>query len=742
MDQKNENKAIWIRYGNNRPVKLRTHYHPDGTARGLPLLDVADLIRAFFPNSPPNELGQYTLHTGNLENDALEEDFLLSSLNSGHTRNTALIINTINPNTVEGLVSGLEQLELLTTYNLKEPDSEEVKTYTDLAEKLEKTKNENGLESLGNKIEGNGSHTGLPFFVMVGSSGVGKTQMAFNLKAMGFHVVYIPLLFKPNSLIPDDAVQSIYSAFSQFTEAFKNCINKDWSLISRLNDQSSYPDKLYCYGFLAAILKNEQKWKPIQKSKSELEKTISSFLQKKKKKKNGKTVKKKVLVFLDEFPAHERHAANEDELRFIRNVYRNVGITVIIASTNSAATNLLKGNNSSSRPGVWCHVIPTCCPYVVPEDAVILPWLKLLLEHSRPLFAQAAYQYWKKDQNPGKSVTIPYLTNMFSDIFTQMKRQWKQYTLSAFTHGQVCLLLSAHSIEENRNEVQSDMNTTKSDGGLIIEKHYSNLEEQEIFSLTLTEKKKLQLMEPSRTRNKSDLWTPTTTFRPPAKDLLLHLVSMGWGVERPFKEYFASAYNDTKKHQSFKLPIENPNQKTESGLELEALVCGAIVLASRLNGLESSEWLLFLKRFVLELVIDFSDTNPSTANNIDDKVKRILSGKTIPFLGFPDVEWPESLESLLGFNVGTVKRCANSEMFDINVEREVTVNCIKQSQKVFTVEVKDRIAKFGWTLVKETFSRVPAGSEIHIIVMNDLKHEYKEDRVRELKPRAGKAVLK
>ncbi|KAJ3274751.1 hypothetical protein HDV01_002273 [Terramyces sp. JEL0728] len=70
MDQKNENKAIWIRYGNNRPVKLRTHYHPDGTARGLPVVNVADLIGACTFDSYrrllglPESYGPLTLHIG------------------------------------------------------------------------------------------------------------------------------------------------------------------------------------------------------------------------------------------------------------------------------------------------------------------------------------------------------------------------------------------------------------------------------------------------------------------------------------------------------------------------------------------------------------------------------------------------------------------------------------------------------------------------------------------------------
>ncbi|KAJ1503809.1 hypothetical protein HMI54_005373 [Coelomomyces lativittatus] len=69
-----ENRAFFLQYLTKQPVKVETHYigHQD---RRRPLTDVADLVAAFFLNTPPNELGQYSLHLpDDVARTALRED--------------------------------------------------------------------------------------------------------------------------------------------------------------------------------------------------------------------------------------------------------------------------------------------------------------------------------------------------------------------------------------------------------------------------------------------------------------------------------------------------------------------------------------------------------------------------------------------------------------------------------------------------------------------------------------------
>ncbi len=48
---------FYIKYLEYQPVPINTLF-----GRKRPLSTVAHLIAAFFPNTPPNELGQYSLH--------------------------------------------------------------------------------------------------------------------------------------------------------------------------------------------------------------------------------------------------------------------------------------------------------------------------------------------------------------------------------------------------------------------------------------------------------------------------------------------------------------------------------------------------------------------------------------------------------------------------------------------------------------------------------------------------------
>ena len=46
-----ENKAVFVQYQNNQPVKVETHIDTQRTRREFPLTDVGDLVAAF--QAPP-----------------------------------------------------------------------------------------------------------------------------------------------------------------------------------------------------------------------------------------------------------------------------------------------------------------------------------------------------------------------------------------------------------------------------------------------------------------------------------------------------------------------------------------------------------------------------------------------------------------------------------------------------------------------------------------------------------------
>ena len=101
---------VFIQYKDGNAVSVDTSFGR-GPARDMPLEIVGDLIAAFFPNTAPNELGQYTLHLPEgvdvsfLSHDwfadsnktTLDAGCLLSALNSlGSNSKQPLTIRSLN----------------------------------------------------------------------------------------------------------------------------------------------------------------------------------------------------------------------------------------------------------------------------------------------------------------------------------------------------------------------------------------------------------------------------------------------------------------------------------------------------------------------------------------------------------------------------------------------------------------------------------------------------------------------
>ncbi|KAJ1502929.1 hypothetical protein HMI55_007376 [Coelomomyces lativittatus] len=102
------NTAFYIRYKDNQPVKIETHYAGENKRR-RPLTDVADLIGTFFPSVAPADLGSYSLHSvvDGVESTALCPGLSLIDLAIRHTSDNPLIIKSQNDLEV---LKGAEQL--------------------------------------------------------------------------------------------------------------------------------------------------------------------------------------------------------------------------------------------------------------------------------------------------------------------------------------------------------------------------------------------------------------------------------------------------------------------------------------------------------------------------------------------------------------------------------------------------------------------------------------------------------
>lgn len=241
----------------------------------------------------------------------------------------------------------------------------------------------------------------LPFVFLEGSSGTGKSQMAFNIAASMCDTaqdssfqrkVYYFLFSRPGS-----GSQQIYLNFKNISNLFEQCCRKDESHYdgeaSSPNCESIFKAELFVYGFIYVLLSNEIPTSAV---------TVCS--------KTGKEVRDLMItkqidncrpVFIvDECIALS--GTSSKKVRFVRNCFRSLGLGTVLLGTDSRAAKLTSyiGKSSRGEPMTWCHVISKY-PAVnlslldLPIDAP--DWLKSILQISRPLFAQLVATQYSND---------------------------------------------------------------------------------------------------------------------------------------------------------------------------------------------------------------------------------------------------------------------------------------------------------------------------------------------------------
>ncbi|TDH70030.1 hypothetical protein CCR75_007027 [Bremia lactucae] len=496
-------------------------------------------------------------------------------------------------------------------------------------------------------LEGNFDTT--PFVVLESSSGMGKTQMAFNLNATGeFDVFYIWCNKVP------DKVQDISAAYSSRTDAFSFCLNKDYKNIQDRCDIGSITklrgiENLSLYGFIQAALLGKNKVDETVKTRQAVKTALED---------RAASGKKPFIFFLDEFPREINREATSStneafdqkcRLRLMRNIFRSFGLVVIVSSTSGTARNLVSVSAGSRNAFdyLWCIVHPLLPRTAIDSDIMILPTvLQGIIANSRPLFAWTAVQYMRRNRWSEGSNTANYLNALVGHLAPQFA-DMKPKRLHEFKIGQLCLLLcSSYRAEDGKVN--------------LIDSHYACLDEKTMFRLMLTptgELYKVADIKGNEAKIKAEdkrTWECRSVFPHPANDVLLHLTLTGGLDYRPFdhplREVLASVSTTT-------MYFHNTNQPINDGQRLEALVSAAVVLASHVDGLGGGAFPTFLGRLLYELGVRSQDGRIELPRGVETSGNLV-----VPFLSPPNVEWPawllddKFIISAISFEVKTVIR--------------------------------------------------------------------------------------
>jgi hypothetical protein len=136
--------------------------------------------------------------------------------------------------------------------------------------------------------------------------------------------------------------------------------------------------------------------------------------------------------------------------------------------------------------------------------------------------------------------------------------------------------------------------------------------------------------------------------------------------------------------------------------DVDSLAAGAIVAASRRNGLAGSPFLDFLAGLLYELGLQRSS---GIHVRFPAKVVEFLSPLTVPFLTPPGVAWPKFLLQM-PLNLG-VLRCADKNGGMSFLDGNVSVECISSCVPT--------------TRMKKILARIPRESLVHFAVVHSIQ---------------------
>jgi hypothetical protein len=394
----------------------------------------------------------------------------------------------------------------------------------------------------------------LPFAFLEGSSGSGKSQMGFSICAQISKIRKVfYFLFDP----PGSSSQEIYRNFRNISTLFKKCYSKDSKFYEEApspNCSRLFGETLYVYGFIYELISGENSSSFGPKTGKEVLDMMAT-----------KGIKLKRPVFI----VDECIAISDESLRkvrFVRNCFRSLGLGLVMCGTDSRAAKLPSniGTTSRSETSVaWCYVfghfpnvnLPLLdLPEWTPE------WLKIVLQHSRPLFAK-----FVADEIRNTCFDNFNVDKMLMAVFKKLVNVKKIFGNYYGQLGQLRLFHNSHYQLNDFNEQST----------ALIHSHYAQL-----FG-----PKNFVLMNDGCIKGEcDDFWKPCSIFPKIEDDVLLYLIFMGGNGYPAFRlngnpvpyAYFLLNINNDIDYRSNILDFSNAVQRSNDGMFLESLLCSTV----------------------------------------------------------------------------------------------------------------------------------------------------------------------
>jgi hypothetical protein len=562
----------------------------------------------------------------------------------------------------------------------------------------------NFLKAIDTKIEDSLKQVITPFLFFESSSGMGKTQMAFNLMAHAQSDVNCRSVHYLLMTSPTEISQTIYKPYSAIITCFKDCYDRDMKLVGdSVSIQELSVRSLYTFGFIKALLEGYFQTYYIlfcslssETGKVSIVQCFSEAITNK-----FKDSLKKPIFILDEFPKSDNE--NKSKLHFCRNVFRALHLPLIIMGTNARSPNLISDvyeSRSETNTFDWCYLFDLFPPFMLlqEEKPYIPDWLIKILQKSRPLFSHLAILFLRLNPEK-KNSSVSSLLNDITDYVANVSYLDKKVFVSISKGVNQGFRAQAHlfmnmSYTENFSE--------------FIHEHFAILSPH---SSPIT----LKLFNNSLYNGK-EKWTPKTIFPKFEKDILLYLSLMGTLNYAPFYSELTpdshinrlslnKAMSEIQVDASNKLSglnFLNAVQRSNDGQYYEALFCGALIIASHFNGFEGINGKLFVKKLIEELA-DVNFSFASKPKSVNDIILCFLEKNVlIPFMSPPNQPVPNEVISLENIQFANIMRTKNIDKIDIKVSDSKV-----EEQIILTGESKDYGSVLTLPNVTDIILRIP-----------------------------------
>lgn len=609
-----------------------------------------------------------------------------------------------------------QKQQIALTKMLHPPDSTAKKalnTYVNLGSKLCDA-NDASLTQLQRFIANGRRHADTPYVLLDGSSGVGKTQVAFT-----FNHTYKVLYFVFVKAM--DSIQPIYKPFTAATTLLISALQRDQSEIGDHFDSMGTIRQIANELWICCVIDYflDQTGPILTCRESEVKVSFST-----QKKITIAQLRARVskleytpIAFMDEvyYTDPNANSMSGNQMKYagtIRDVFRAVGIIPILTGTNSTIGS--HSNEEGSRPAdlddaTFPHVLILVRPVSIklnflyecitgiPLEKLLQNWLEpqkqifsISLEKGRPLFSKILIQELVKVHASPSKPSFSLLIQKCCSTLDSLKPQ--AFSSPAGLRAQLCLFLPSH--RSYRFKVAA--------GTTMINSHFANVHGE----------------------NRKLLWSGDNWFDFDTKDKWVAHCSFPNIEDEPLLYYFlccrenvfgklkngtfrttSRAFNEhlSKVLDSSTIKVDNPSASKNSGEEFEALAMAAICVASNRSGLRNRAWSRFLANLLCEVSMDFCHLTDAVAPPEISKFFR-RGPRFVPFI-FPACDGKEGNTVP---QLDRVWRPADADQYDICTSFWLSGEC------------KSHESAVGAKLMYENLKRVPIESQVHLVFVRKL----------------------